>query len=177
MVPSKIAQHLERAGVRFAIRPHARAVTAQELAASVHVTGHRVAKSVLLEADGKRLIAVLRAGDLVDVERLAQALGAVSVRLMDESEFGSLFAESDLGAEPPFGSLYGLPVVVDRRLANAGPMILRAGSHEEAIEIAYDDFVRLEKPAVADFAVPGRTAPRYDDDFDVDIDAEGWART
>jgi len=154
MVPTRVAQHLRASGIRFSIRSHDRAVTAQRLAASMHVSGHRVAKSVLVEAEGKRLIAVLRGADVVNVERLGRALGALSVRLMSETEFAPLFAECDAGAEPPFGSLYGLPVVVDWRLARSGPIILRAGSHEEVLEMFYDDFIRLEHPMVADFADP-----------------------
>jgi prolyl-tRNA editing enzyme YbaK/EbsC (Cys-tRNA(Pro) deacylase) len=50
MVPEKISGHLKGSHIRFAVRPHPRAVTAQELAAAVHVSGHRVAKSVLIEA-------------------------------------------------------------------------------------------------------------------------------
>lgn len=167
MVPTKITRHLQNSGVRFAVRPHLRAVTAQELAAAVHVSGHRVAKSVLIEADGQRMIAVLRAADVVDVEGLAIALGAMSVRMMPEAEFAPLFSESDVGAEPPFGSLYDLPVVVDRRLARPGPLILRAGSHEDAIELQYDEFARLEHPVVADFAIPAPAAARGSEDYEL----------
>ncbi len=146
MVPEKISGHLKGSHIRFAVRPHPRAVTAQELAAAVHVSGHRVAKSVLIEADGEPMMAVLPAADVIDVERLATALGVFAVRLMSEAEFTSLFNDSDTGAEPPFGSLYGVPVVVDKRLAKPGTMIVRAGSHQEAIEMRYQDFARLERP-------------------------------
>jgi Ala-tRNA(Pro) deacylase len=159
MVPTKIARHLQASGVPFRVREHQRAVTAQELAASIHVSGYRVAKSVLVEVDGERMIAVLPAADIVDVERLATALGAIAVRILNEPEFADLFTESDLGAEPPFGSLYGLPVVLDRSLARSGPLILRAGSHEEALELQYEDFARLEKPRLADFAVLAQSPP------------------
>jgi Ala-tRNA(Pro) deacylase len=167
MVPEKISGHLKGSHIRFAVRPHPRAVTAQELAAAVHVSGHRVAKSVLIEADGEPMMAVLPAADVIDVERLATALGVFAVRLMSEAEFTSLFSDSDTGAEPPFGSLYGVPVVVDKRLAKPGTMIVRAGSHQEAIEMRYQDFARLERPRVEDFAVPATSTSRF-----VDLDEE-----
>ena len=96
MVPEKISGHLKGSRIRFAVRPHPRAVTAQELAAAVHVSGHRVAKSVLFEADGEPMMAVLPAADVIDVERLATALGVFAVRLMSEAEFTSLFNDSDI---------------------------------------------------------------------------------
>ena len=162
MVPMKISQHLQSSGIPFQVRPHGRAVSAQELAASMHISGHRIAKSVLVEADGRRIIAVLRGADRVNIERLGRALEALSVRLMNEAEFAPIFTGCDAGAEPPFGSLYGLPVLVDFRLASSGPVILRGGSHEDALEIQYDDFVRLEHPTVADFADPAGPMPPRD---------------
>jgi Ala-tRNA(Pro) deacylase len=66
------------------------------------------------------------------------------VRLLRESEFQGLFPDCEAGAEPPFGGLFGLPVVVDSTLAESDRIVFRAGSHEEAIEMRYEDFYRLE---------------------------------
>jgi len=108
MIASKIVRHIEQAGVPVVVRQHPRVVAAQRLAASVHVSGYRVAKSVLVEADGERVMAVLPAADVVDPVRLAMALGARRVRILHESEFLDLFTECEPGAEPPFGALFGL---------------------------------------------------------------------
>ena len=164
MVPEKVVRHLEKSNVPVVVRSHQREVAAQRLAAAVHVSGYRVAKSVLVEADGERLMAVLPAADIIDLTRLATALGASSVRVMHESEILDLFPGCELGAEPPFGSLFGLPVVMDRILARArGPLVLRAGSHEEILEMPIEDFMRLERPRVADFAVTAASFPRVDE--------------
>jgi Ala-tRNA(Pro) deacylase len=165
MVSQEIFRHLEAAGVPVVVRPHERVVSAQRLAASVHVSGYRVAKSVLVEVDGTRTIAVLPAADIVDPERLARGLGATQVRVMRESEFLDLFTGCEVGAEPPFGSLYGVPVVMDRSLArSAGPLVFRAGSHEEVLEMKPEDFVRLENPTLADFAVVAPSLPRFEEE-------------
>lgn len=165
MIASKFVRHMEQAGVPVVVREHRRVVAAQRLAASVHVSGHRVAKTVMVEVDGTRMIAVLPAAEIVDPTRLALALGAERVRIMHESEFMDLFSECELGAEPPFGALFGVPVVLDSKLAHAGaPIIFRAGSHEEALEMKPEDFVRLEHPRLADFAVAAPSIPRADDD-------------
>lgn len=165
MVHEAIVRHLETAGVPVVVRPHERVVAAQRLAASVHVSGHRVAKSVLVDIDGRPTIAVLPAAEIVDPGRLAAALGAQYARIMDEGEFIDLFPGCELGAEPPFGSLYGLPVVMDGSLARSrGPLVLRAGSHEEVLEMETDDFFRLERPRLADFAVLPASISRYQEE-------------
>ncbi len=144
MIPQRIVEYLENHSIPFERRAHRRAVTAQELAATVHVPGRRVAKAVLLMGGDRIWIAVVPATEIVDVERVATVTGIRPVRLLHESEFEGLFPDCEAGAEPPFGGLYGLPVVIDSTLADCDKMIVRAGSHEEAIEIAYDDFYRLE---------------------------------
>jgi Ala-tRNA(Pro) deacylase len=162
MVPRRVVAHLEAAGIPVLIRAHRRVVAAQRLAAALRVSGDQVAKSVLIDIDGERSIAVLRATDVVDPHRVALDLGAERVRIMQEPEFLPLFPDCEAGAEPPFGSLYGLPVLMDRRLIRMrAPLILRAGSHTEVLEMKAEDLIRLERPQLADFAVPGLSIPRY----------------
>lgn len=144
MIPRRLIDSLEHHCIPYDLRLHSRAVTAQEVAKTLHVPGRRVVKSVLVEAGGKIWIAVLPAIAFVDWERLATSLGVPAVRPLRETEFQGLFPDCEAGAEPPFGALYGLPIIVDSTLVEAGRLIVRAGSHEEAIEIDYDDFSRLE---------------------------------
>jgi Ala-tRNA(Pro) deacylase len=159
MIPDQIVAYLEERKVPYERRTHPRALTAQELAASMHVTGYRVAKSVIVQAGGKTWIAVLPAAEIVDEERLAAVLGG-PVRFVSEREFTALFPGCEPGAEPPFGGLYGLPVVVDSTLARADRIVFRAGSHEEALELRYQDFATLEnRPPVGPFARMPAQAP------------------
>ena len=145
MIPRQIVEYLDSHAVPYQRRLHRRVITAQELAATVHVPGRRVAKSVMVKANGQVWIAVLPATEVLDEDRLASVLDAPTVRLLHESEFEGLFPDCEAGAEPPFGGLYGLPVVIDSALAEAESIVFRAGSHEEAIEMRYGDFYRLEK--------------------------------
>jgi Ala-tRNA(Pro) deacylase len=174
MVPQEIVRHLESNRVPYLVRRHPRAVSAQELAASVHASGYRVAKPVLVAADERPLMAVVPAADLVDTDRLAVALGAREVRLMREAEFAELFGGCEVGAEPPLGSLYDLPVVVDRSLARSMSLIFRAGSHEDALEMRYEDFAQLEHPRLAEFAMANPALPWRDADRLGDADDEHW---
>ena len=153
MIPASIIEYLQRNKVPFKRRPHAQAIGAQELAATLHVSGYSVAKSVIVDADGQRWIAVLPASETVNLGRLAEVLEARDVRLLGEPEFAPIFADCEIGAEPPFGGLYKIPVVVDSRLADAASIILRAGSHRETLEMAYSDFMSLEKPRVGSFGI------------------------
>jgi len=151
MIPNTIVQYLATKGVPYVPHHHDRAVSAQQVAHSIHVTGHRMAKVVIADVDDQRWIAVLPASLQVDDHDLAQALGGKRARFVREEEFAGAFPDCERGAEPPFGTLYGLPVVVERELAKEDRIVFRAGSHEDTVEMAYADYAALERPRLATF--------------------------
>ena len=148
----KTEEFLKRAGVRYEKHEHPITYTAQELAAAEHVTGDAVAKSVLVQADGKNVLCVLPASHKIDLGKLAKVLRARKCRLVDEAEMARLFPEAEVGAEGPFGKPYGLKTLVDQHLAERDVITFTADSHRQAIRIDYADYARLAEPAVADFS-------------------------
>lgn len=54
---------------------------------------------------------------------------------------------------PPFGNLYGVPVYVDRVLADAEVIVFDAGTHRDTLKVRYADWGRLVQPTVLDFAL------------------------
>ena len=148
-----IEEFLRNRGVGFEVIRHERAYTAQETAATEHVSGHIFAKSVVVTDGEKYHMLVLPASRDVDFKK-ADALIGKKVRLATEDEMKPLFSECELGAEPPFGSVYHLPTYVDESLAERRDIVFRAGTHETSIKMRYKDFLDLEKPTVAAFAKP-----------------------
>lgn len=151
----RVRELLEKDGTEYTVIPHAAAYTAQEAAAAAHIPGAHWAKTVAFYADGRPALAVLPATRHIDLERLALAAGASRVRLATEKEIADLFPECELGAVPPFGALWGLPVYLDRSLAAHGRVAFHAGSHREAVAVSFPDFERLLEAVVADFAESG----------------------
>jgi Ala-tRNA(Pro) deacylase len=147
----RLEQYFKDHGVSFNVTPHAEVYTAQEVAAVEHVPGMYVAKVVMAMLDGKSTMLVLPAPFRVDIPRLKAALRAHDGRLATEDEFGGLFPDCEVGAMPPFGNLYDVPVVVDRRLTEDPKIVFKAGNHRETMTIAYADYDRLVHPAVAEF--------------------------
>ena len=54
---------------------------------------------------------------------------------------------------PPFGNLYGLPVYVEESLRRDPEIVFNAGTHQDTIRIKYEDFARLARPQVLEFAL------------------------
>ncbi len=151
-IPRQIREYLESNNVTFEWLPHPEAFSAQEVAHSLHVSGKRLAKTVVLDADGRLVMAVLPASHRLNLHELKAPLGAKRLEMLPESELAKLFPDCDLGAIPPLGALYGIDVWVDRALAESDEIIFTAGTHADAVRIAYSDFVGLAKPRVGQFA-------------------------
>lgn len=148
----RLEAYLREQGVAFQSRTHPQVFTAQEVAAAEHVPGRRLAKVVMVKAEDRLVMLVLPAPARVDISRLEQILGAQEVHLARESEFAQVFPDCELGAMPPFGGMYHVPVYVDRSLAAAGDIVFRAGTHRDTLQMAFDDYVRLAQPTLAEFA-------------------------
>ncbi len=147
------ARHLlETNGVPFETLPHREAYTAQGVAAAAHVSGWLLAKVLVVRAPGESpAMVVLPASCRLDLAALARVLGKPSVTLLPEDEMRALFPDCEVGAMPPFGQLYALPVWVDACFPKAGEFAFQAGNHHEVVRIHYADYERLVQPVVAEF--------------------------
>jgi Ala-tRNA(Pro) deacylase len=121
------------------------------VAASAHVPGKALAKTVIIKIDGKMAMAVLPANRKVVVQDLREITGAERVQFATEVEFKNLFPDCETGAMPPFGNLYGMDVYVAPSLAEDEEIAFNAGTHTELIKMSYKDFERLVKPKVLSF--------------------------
>ncbi len=152
MPVQKLKEFLDRENVRYVVIHHSPAFTAQEIAASAHVPGQELAKTVMVKVDGRMAMAVLPASFRVDMDLLRDALGAAEVQLASEREFKDMFPACEVGAMPPFGNLYDMDVYVSESLTEDEQIAFNAGSHTELIRMAYADFERLVQPKVIQLA-------------------------
>jgi Ala-tRNA(Pro) deacylase len=130
---------------------HSTAYTAQAIAASAHIKGKNLAKTVIVKLDGVMAMAVLPAKYKVDLEQLKKAAKSKKAGLAGEQEFVEKFPDCEDGAMPPFGNLYDMKVFVDKTLSDDEEIAFNACSHSELIQLKYKDFERLAKPVLAHF--------------------------
>ncbi len=149
MPVTKLREFLDHHNVRYVTIRHSQAFTAQEIAASAHIPGRELAKTVMAKVDGRMVMAVLPASSKLILELLREAAAADRVELATEREFRDLFPECEVGAMPPFGNLYGMDVFVSRSLAEDEEIAFNAGSHTELVRLAFSDFERLVEPKIA----------------------------
>jgi len=148
----ELKKYLDNQRVKYVTIRHSPAYTAPEVAASAHVPGQQLAKTVIVKIDGKLAMAVLPASERVVFDLLRHATDARQVELANELEFVEMFPGCERGAMPPLGNLYGMDVFVDQSLVEDEEIAFNACSFTELIKLAYKDFERLVKPKVLKFS-------------------------
>jgi Ala-tRNA(Pro) deacylase len=149
---TRLREFLEANKVPYSVHLHPQAFTAQEIAALEHVSGRMLAKVVMIKAGAQLIMVVIPADHRVDLDRIKGSLGS-DVRLATEAEFRDAFPGCEVGAMPPFGNLFGIPVYVDRTLEQDEKIVFNAGTHTLTATLAFEDFVRLTEPRMVDVAV------------------------
>lgn len=146
-----LKEFLDRERIKYFSITHSAAYTAQEVAASAHIAGKELAKTVIVELDGQMAMAVLPANRKVVLQDLREVTGSDNVKFVSEQAFKDRFPDCETGAMPPFGNLYGMEVYVAESLTENEDIAFNAGSHTEVIKLTYHDFERLVKPKVVSF--------------------------
>jgi Ala-tRNA(Pro) deacylase len=151
---------LEQNRVEYEVLPHAEAFTTQEVAQSVHVTGRVMAKVVVVrEPSGSHLMVAVPASCRLDLAILCRETGRPGTVLATEQELRTLFPDCEVGAMPPFGRLYGLPMYLDRCLERSSIIFFQAGNHHEVVRMDTKDFLQLTRPLAGEFCLHEERAP------------------
>ena len=149
---SKLREFLDSNHVKYLLVSHSLAYTAQGIAALTHLSGKKLAKTVIVKIDGILAMVVIPASLHVDLERLRVLTGSQIVQIASEREFKDAFPDCETGAMPPFGNLYDMSVYADASLSENEEITFSAGTHRELVRMHWADMVRLVNPMVANLA-------------------------
>jgi Ala-tRNA(Pro) deacylase len=144
-----LLRYLNSNKVEYQVLDHDPAFSAHDVAIATHVPESEMAKAILIRIDDHFWMAVLRADERINPQLVKRAFGARHVYLAHEEDLGTMFPDCQIGAMPPFGNLYGLPVLVDESLAEDEEILFNACTHTKAIRMKFKDFRRLVKPVIA----------------------------
>jgi Ala-tRNA(Pro) deacylase len=142
---------LEQRGVAFEEMHHREVFTAQEVAQSEHISGHRLAKVVVVIADGRPIELVIPASRRIIVERLKRILGVRELRLATEAEMDRIFNDVDTGAIPALRHWRDVEVIMDESMRVDGEIVLQGGTHRDTLRLAFSDWYDMVQPKVGAF--------------------------
>lgn len=146
MPVEQLKKYLDAQGVQYVSIEHSVAYTAKDIAERIKIKGDQMAKTVVIELDGCMSMVVLPASCRIRWDRFMKAMGTELVCLATEEEFKGRFPSCEVGAMPPFGELYNMPLYMYEGFDEDGDIAFRAGSHHEVIKMKLNDYVKLAKP-------------------------------
>jgi Ala-tRNA(Pro) deacylase len=153
-VLKRLKEYLDGNDIRYISIDHSPAYTGQELAEAVHISGKEIVKTVILKAGGSYMMAVLPASRKINFDYLEEQIAAKGLRLAQEDEIKDLFPDCEVGAMPPFGNFYDIPVYAASALSEDEEIVFNAGTHTDAIRMSYNDYIRLVDPNIVNFSYP-----------------------
>lgn len=145
-IAKRIDKFLADAGVDYDIVAHERTESASRSAQASHVHGDHVAKAVILHDGDGYLMGVVPSTHRLELDTLGQLFNQ-HLTLAPEAETARLFDDCALGADPPLGTLYGLPTVIDEALFEGGDVYFEGGDHRSLIHVSADAFAKLTRDA------------------------------
>lgn len=153
MLGERVKNYLREQAVTFEALEHKPTVGAQAIAQAEHESGWRVAKPVMLKLGTQLAMAVVPAPVRVDLWKVKMGLQRDDVELASEADFASAFPDCELGAEPPFGNLYDMPMFIDRALLGDPYLVFRDGTHHGTLKTSLSDYLRITKAIQLDMGV------------------------
>ena len=145
-ISERLTKLLKKEGIAFEHTTHPEAYTMQEVAAVEHERGRCLVKAVVVKADEGFILAGVPASSKVDLDALGKLVGAKETRLAEEHEFADLFPDCDVGAMPPIGNLYDLPLWLDTSFDTCDYVVFNAGTHTDTVKMSLEDFKKLASP-------------------------------
>lgn len=153
MDPSQqLESYLKEHETPYIMHHHHRSMTARQLAESENIDPHEVAKVVIMKDSHQYFMMVMPADYQIDLKATRDILGSQDAILATEDDLAKLFPDCELGAMPPFGQLYEMPVYAERDLSDDKEIEFHAGSHHEAIRMKYSDWHKMVQPQAGHFS-------------------------
>lgn len=137
--------------IKYAIAEHRKVYTAYDSAQTQDLKLGEVAKGVLVKGKKVLYFAVLPSGNNCDFKALGKLVGE-KVSMAKEKDIVKNL-KTKVGLIAPFGSLYKLPVFLDKKLTKNKKINLPAGSYTESVVLTLKDYLKLENPTPGNFSI------------------------
>lgn len=149
-VTAKIIDFLHSKGIDFEKLEHVPVTTSSEAAGARGSRLSQGAKAIVVKANNQYYHLIISAAARLDNKKLRKILGARRVRFATSEELLELTGCLP-GAVPPFGNLFGLPVIIDDALVSEETVYFNCGSHTISLRMARSDLAAAAEAKIEDF--------------------------
>lgn len=143
----KIIEFLKHNAVIFEEVEHDPVFTSEQAAAVRGFDLHQGAKSLVLKAGDKFVMAIIPGDTRLDSKKLREIVGEKHMRFATPEEVEQVMG-CKIGACYPFGNLANLPMFVDQSLGENEIIAFNPGVHHKSIKMSWEDYKRIVKPEI-----------------------------
>lgn len=157
-LPKKLIAYLEKAGINHKLLEHKTAYTAVDAANTMKKKLDEVAKTLLVKADKDYYLVILPADHNLDFDKLKKLVSKHNRKDIKIVKIPAEAVAKDVlkikkDAMTAFGSLYKLPVVMEKRFSKLKKAVFSSESFNHSVELAVKDFVNLENALIGSIGV------------------------
>ncbi len=149
-IKKAVSEYLDEHNVEYQTISHEQVFSTVEEAKELGIEADEIAKTLVISTRDKQALVVIPGGQRIDVKKLREVMNSSHARLMTEEEMSENFPQFDIGAIPPIGELFGLPVYIDKRLLDRDNIIFSGGTHTDSIKMKVKDLAELTKGQTVD---------------------------
>ena len=149
-VLDKIKKILDENKIEYKLKHHEPTYTSEQSAKARGDSMKQGAKAIIMKTDDGFVLAVLSAEKKINSKKLKKVLNSKKISFADSDKVKSFGLQP--GGIPPFGSVLGLQMYVDKSLLENEEISFNAGSLTDSIKMSLQDYIKLENPIIADFS-------------------------
>lgn len=147
----RIVTDLERKQIQFQVTEHEPVKTSEEAAVIRGVSLSTGAKAILLYADNKPIMVTVSGDKKIDMKMFKQLYQIKDLRMATSEEVEKV-TTVQIGAVPPLGHIFSIPLYVDESLRQNETIYFNPGLHAKTIAIKEADYEKAAQPIIGSFA-------------------------
>jgi Ala-tRNA(Pro) deacylase len=157
-IPGKIIKYLDSNKIKYETIEHKTVFTAYDKAATLRIKPNVIGKTLVLKADSNLIMVLVPGNKNLDLVKIKKAVndfngknGRKPVKKVDfisETVIKNKFKGIKLGAIPPFGDIWELPLFADKGLMKEKSIFISAGIYEASFKVSPKIFKNLSVSGV-----------------------------
>jgi len=150
----EVRKFIEKYGVKAEILKFEN--TVETVSSASKASGYperRILKSLVVFANGKPYVAIVRGDKKLGFKKFAKAVGAKRVRLAKINEVSKVVGVNPGEVSPLLESILKLPVTLDNSVLEKKTVLVGGGSLKHLVKIDVSELVRVLNPKIAEITV------------------------
>jgi Ala-tRNA(Pro) deacylase len=142
-ISPKIIKFLDSNKIKNEVISHKTVYTAYDKAATLKIKPNVIGKTLVLKADSGLIMVLAPGNKNLDLQKLKKLAKEKKLDFVSETILKNKFKGVKLGAIPPFGGLWKLPLFCDKGLMKEKKIFVSSGIYEASFKVNPKVFEKL----------------------------------